>query len=407
MNERRTTVMILVPGRNAVSVGLPRSPRRALSLALLLPLFTGGLAQRYVSSSGANGHVAMASLMRVPGPMARVSDRVLHSLSASIRRPELPPRRPEQPQPPMAAPAAAAAAPAVMDETSTRAASAAPVLDVKAMLRGMRKGTASTEDIEKIPCTGTLRLEALHLNETISVTPFDAALSPDVSALAQINHVMRCRITGTEVPIDTRLVQVLVKLHTLYGRAIQLVSGHRQPLTIGTKKTSQHTLGRAADIRIPGVGIDELKRVAMKLGARGIGLYPEKGFVHVDVREKSRYFWVYTGAGGEQSDMSTPRPVRAKTEPSGGDPESELDTDEHGEPAQAAAPVTAAAAATATAVTHEEPKLEAPRPAAARKPRTPAARGPEETPQPSAAVAENPYDVAPQAAPEPAVTGAQ
>jgi hypothetical protein len=130
---------------------------------------------------------------------------------------------------------------------------------------------------------------------------------PNPEALAEINHAMRCRITGTEVSIDPRLVAILVQLHAVYGRPIQLVSGHRTVNTIGTKRTSQHTLGRAADIRVPGVSIEELKRVAIKFGARGIGLYPEKGFVHVDVREKSRYNWIYTAALGEQPDTGMAR----------------------------------------------------------------------------------------------------
>lgn len=399
MSERRTTVMILMPGRNAISIALPRSPRRALGLALLLPLITGVFAQRYVGSAPTS-RVAMASLLRVPGPVARMSTDLLRTLTSTAPkpRPALPVRVPTPPPPAAPELPPSDAAP----ETVTLAATT-PVLDVKAMLRSMKKGTASSEDVEKIPCTGSLRLEALHLNEQIAVRPFDAALAPDPGAMAQINHVMRCRITGTEVPIDTRLVQVLVKLHTLYGRAIQLVSGHRQPHTIGTKKTSQHALGRAADIRIPGVGIEELKRVAMKLGARGIGLYPEKGFVHVDVREKARYYWVYTAADGEQADMSTPRPARPKSEPSSadGDPESESEGEEHEEAAHASQPAAAMPAVAAQ-----------PAPAAPRKPRprsqAPAESAPVAEPsQPVAAMPENPYDVAPQPAPAPGAPGSE
>jgi len=405
--------MILVPGRNAVSIAMPRSPRKALGLALLLPLFTGGVAQRYVSTPSSTGRVAMASLMRVPDPVLRVSDsvrdRVRHSLTASAPRAAaesqralpLPPTAAAVPQPALPAPA----------ETATQAATE-PAVDVKAMLRSLRKGSATPEELDKLPYTGTLRLEGLHLSEILSVRPFDANLAPDPLAMSQISHLMRCRITGTEIPIDPRLVQVLVKLHTLYNRPIQLVSGHRQPHTIGTKKTSQHTLGRAADIRIPGVGIEELKRVAMKLGARGIGLYPEKGFVHVDVREKNRYYWVYTGAGGEQSDMSTPRPARPKAESHGhADPESEVDGEEHDESAHALQPQAAVVAPVPAAPALDEapkPSVMPARDAIPRKLRStpPAAAvpasAPQELPQPAAAMPANPYDAAPQAAPAPA-----
>jgi hypothetical protein len=118
-------------------------------------------------------------------------------------------------------------------------------------------------------------------------------------------------VTGHETDMDPRLVGILSQLSSIYGRTLQLISGHRAPGARGTSETSQHTMGRAADIRIPGVSITELKKVAIKLGARGVGLYPEKGFVHVDVREKQRYFWVWTARGGEQADMGSVAPPRA------------------------------------------------------------------------------------------------
>jgi hypothetical protein len=31
-----------------------------------------------------------------------------------------------------------------------------------------------------------------------------------------------------------------------------------------------------------------------------VGLYPEKGFLHIDVRTKPRYFWAFTEKHGEQ-----------------------------------------------------------------------------------------------------------
>jgi uncharacterized protein YcbK (DUF882 family) len=213
---------------------------------------------------------------------------------------------------------APSALPAAISGSATQATSepSGAVMDVKTILHALRSRRSSVSDaaIQALPKDGTLELEALHLGETVNVRPFDDQLQPVPEAMSAIDHVMRCRITGTVIPIDPRLIEILVQLHTLYGKPIELVSGHRQPLTIGTKKTSQHALGRAADIRIPGVGIEELKRVAMKLGARGIGLYPEKGFVHIDVRQKPRYFWSYTAAGGELGDGRAPaRPPMAAT----------------------------------------------------------------------------------------------
>lgn len=372
--------MILVPGRNAISIAVPRSPWTALCLSSLMPLLTGAVAQHYVSSvQGPARQVALASLASVHTPTTtHVSSALMmrpkpapqpapeRTMVELPRRPSLstlmPPEQralslvalpllPEQeaaatpPAEEVHAPATVAEAPAAPTLVATAAVpqmaqaepSAPPpsaaVVDVKTILRSLsapHRNTLSDEEVQSIPKDGPLRLEALHLNESVEVTPFDAQLQPNSDAMAKIAHAMRCRITGTEIPIDPRLVEILVQLHTLYGKPIELVSGHRQPLTIGTKKTSQHTLGRAADIRIPGVGIEQLRRAALKLGARGVGVYPEKGFVHVDVRQKNRYFWMYTAAAGEQQvDMSGRRVVRAvataeEAEPvRSADPESE------------------------------------------------------------------------------------
>jgi uncharacterized protein YcbK (DUF882 family) len=151
------------------------------------------------------------------------------------------------------------------------------------------------------PAEGTfLRLHALRLGESVRVQPFDDAGAPQPEAFAALTHLMRCRVTGEEVAIDPRLVRILTQLASTFGRPIQLISGHRTARANHTSETSQHTTGRAADIRIAGVTIDELRRAAIELGAGGVGLYPEKGFVHVDVRQRAKFHWIYTEAGGEQ-----------------------------------------------------------------------------------------------------------
>jgi len=42
--------------------------------------------------------------------------------------------------------------------------------------------------------------------------------------------------------------------------------------------------GYAADIWVRGVGVLEVGKVADELGFRGIEVYPDNGFVHVDMR---------------------------------------------------------------------------------------------------------------------------
>jgi uncharacterized protein YcbK (DUF882 family) len=315
--------MVLVPGRNALSFPAPRAPGRAIVGALLVPLLTGLAAQRCFDSLHANASAAIASLSRIELPLAESEKPAIRTprstqMLGMLGNPDLLPDvlATSRTEACLAAPEFADDAPRALAHSATFATTIAPmgpstlsssaVVNVRSVIQaiaGRRRGMPSDDELNQVPTNGILRLQALHLGEELSVRPFDDSFRPNPDAFAQINHALRCRITGSEINIDPRLVTVLVQLHSLYNRPIQLVSGHRTPLTIGTKKTSQHTLGRAADIRIPGVSIEELRRVAIKFGARGVGLYPEKGFVHVDVRQQNRYYWQYTAAQGEQADM--------------------------------------------------------------------------------------------------------
>lgn len=385
MAEPRTTVMILMPGRKALSFVIPRAPWKALCLSSLMPLMTGAVAQHYVVGvEEPSRHAALGTISRASVTTTTQLSMVLKrrqparpepapALAVEPPRPRSTALPPDQralslvdlPQVPERAAVAAAIAPApalarepaaapapLPAPTALVAAVAEPnavvaeptpgaVVDVKSILRalsGSRRSNSLTDaQVQSIPKDGPLRLEALHLGESLEVQPFDAQLQPNAGAMAKIAHAMRCRVTGTEIAIHPRLVELLVQLHTLYGKPIELVSGHRQPHTIGTKKTSQHTLGRAADIRISGVSIDALKRAALKLGARGIGLYPEKGFVHVDVRDKSRYTWVYTAAGGEVGDNGVRRGPKPAAEVEGAAPPAPS-SDEDSEPSEDAHP---------------------------------------------------------------------
>lgn len=146
---------------------------------------------------------------------------------------------------------------------------------------------------------GHLRVYALHLKEAIDVVPFDEDGRPDAEAFAQISNLWRCRVTGHEVRVHPRLVRILVAINDLYDRPLQLISGHRVPHTIGTSPTSQHTVGNAADVRVSGVSTEELLGLAKKLGGRGVGLYTEQHFVHVDFRPGRRYFWSDRDEGAE------------------------------------------------------------------------------------------------------------
>lgn len=356
MSARRTTIMILVPGRAALHLDVPiLPPLRAATLALLVPLLVGLTAQRFlgdVISTRSYSAAAMGSLRRVEEPTFRRLQHPSQQLRAATTPTVLPaPAAPAvkapvgPPPPPQSAPSfgqttlrtfmtavrpvdeplratslvapLSAAGLRAVNSDGFAALEAPHVISVKAILKAISLRRRAPSEIEPtaVPINGVLRIQAMHLDETLSTRPFDDLLRPDPRAFSDVNHLMRCRVTGHEIEMDPKLVAILSQLSTLYGRTVQLISGHRAPHANGTSPTSQHTLGRAADIRVPGVSIAELKRVAIKLGARGVGLYPEKGFVHVDVRDTNRYFWVWTARAGEQSDMggSPPRAARGST----------------------------------------------------------------------------------------------
>ena len=121
-------------------------------------------------------------------------------------------------------------------------------------------------------------------------------------ATADLGWLMRDYHVDRTVQIDPALFDVLHRISERLGHPgpVELMSGYRTPETNArlrregrrAAKHSFHLQGKAADIRIPGVGAGTLRRAAFAAGAGGIGCYPGAGFVHVDTRT-SRTWWVW------------------------------------------------------------------------------------------------------------------
>lgn len=123
----------------------------------------------------------------------------------------------------------------------------------------------------------------------LDVQPFDADGQPRPQAFAAIAKVFQAR-GGERVAVDPRLVELLITISLAYdGNPVGLVSGHRVPGR-GTRRTSYHVKGMAADIAMRGVKVHDLREQAVRLGAWGVGVYPK--FVHVDVRRDRPFRWV-------------------------------------------------------------------------------------------------------------------
>ena len=114
-------------------------------------------------------------------------------------------------------------------------------------------------------------------------------------ALSQLNHLLRDFRVDQEKPIDPKLFDLLNELGgTLEtDQPYHIVSGYRSAQTnamlrerggahTGVASSSLHMVGKAIDIRLPGVKLDHLRSAAASLKLGGVGFYPSSNFVHVD-----------------------------------------------------------------------------------------------------------------------------
>ncbi len=130
--------------------------------------------------------------------------------------------------------------------------------------------------------SGRIRMRSVGRKEELDLAAFDGNGLPRSDAFAALRHFFRS-MQGHSVDVDPRLVELCGTLQRHWpDRPLVLVSGYRDPAPHGRNK-SYHLRGMAADVAVPGVSAFELYKVAVKLGARGTGLYPS--FVHLDVRD--------------------------------------------------------------------------------------------------------------------------
>lgn len=133
----------------------------------------------------------------------------------------------------------------------------------------------------------------IHNNERVDARYWGAG-GYDSQGLAEIDHGLRDWRTGDVMTMDRGLLDLLVALRDsldLSARAsFDIISGYRSPKTNaalhersnGVATKSQHMLGKATDIALPGVRLETVRTAALALKRGGVGYYPKSGFVHVD-----------------------------------------------------------------------------------------------------------------------------
>jgi uncharacterized protein YcbK (DUF882 family) len=144
--------------------------------------------------------------------------------------------------------------------------------------------------------TRTISMHHLHTGEDITIT-YKRDGRYDEAALEKLNWFLRDWRRNEETKMDPHLIDLVweVQREASTQEAIQVVCGYRSPKTnamlrrssSGVARFSQHMLGHAMDFYIPGIPLEHLREIGLRLQRGGVGFYPESGspFVHMDTGE--------------------------------------------------------------------------------------------------------------------------
>ena len=141
--------------------------------------------------------------------------------------------------------------------------------------------------------TRTLSFHHVHTGEDITVT-YKHNGRYDETALRKLDWFMRDWRKEKSTRMDPHLFDLLWEAYREVGatQPIDVVCGYRSPETnsmlrrrsSGVAQNSNHIGGQAMDFYIPGVSLEKIREVGLRMQRGGVGFYPTSGspFVHLD-----------------------------------------------------------------------------------------------------------------------------
>ena len=119
------------------------------------------------------------------------------------------------------------------------------------------------------------------------------------SALDEIEDFLSDFRTGDRQSIDTDLLDLIYDVRASLGSqgTFEVISAYRSPKTnemlrsrsSGVAQNSQHTVGKAIDVRLRGVELERFRDAAIELQRGGVGYYAESNFIHLDTGRVRRW----------------------------------------------------------------------------------------------------------------------
>ncbi len=140
--------------------------------------------------------------------------------------------------------------------------------------------------------TRTIHLYHTHTGESIDAT-FRVDGRYDQAVLDRLNYFLRDWRNNDQIAMDPRLFDTVWEVYRTAGadQPIQIYSAYRSPETNAMLRRrsravaehSQHMLGKAMDTTMPGMPMERIREIAMRLQRGGVGYYQSANFVHIDV----------------------------------------------------------------------------------------------------------------------------